>query len=269
MLDIKSFFFKSDFYSLKFENYFQIYNKLFSRYRRKKITFVEVGVFSGGSLFMWKKYFGSQARIVGIDLNPKAKMFRKYGFEIFIGDQSNPDFWKNFFKKVGPVDIVLDDGGHTNYQQINTVISCTPNINKNGLIVIEDTWHSYIKKKFYNPSKYSFINFCKKLIDDNNFRYPNIGQFRFSLNKYIFSMEFFESIVCLNINQEMCLKNQVVQNSGKNIHARDMTHQIFSQKSIDNDNFLVRLKKRFKFIKMNFTYLIFLINQKKLKKFFK
>jgi formamidopyrimidine-DNA glycosylase len=72
----------------------------------------------------------------------------------------------DFFKKVGEVDIILDDGGHTNYQQIKTTTSCVPNIKDEGLLLIEDTWHSYVNKKYYNPSKYSFINFCKKLIND-------------------------------------------------------------------------------------------------------
>mgnify|MGYP000527423631 CR=1 FL=1 len=30
--------------------------------------------------------------------NPNAKKLEKHGFQIFIGDQSNPNFWKNFFK---------------------------------------------------------------------------------------------------------------------------------------------------------------------------
>ena len=66
---------ESKYYSLKYKNYFTIYEKLFDKYRNKKITFVEIGVLSGGSLKMWKKYFGERSRIIGIDLNPRAKNF--------------------------------------------------------------------------------------------------------------------------------------------------------------------------------------------------
>ena len=59
--------------SLKSDTYFQVYEDIFSKYVDKKITFVEVGVLHGGSLSMWKEYFGKKARIIGIDLNPKAK----------------------------------------------------------------------------------------------------------------------------------------------------------------------------------------------------
>ena len=40
------------YYSLKYKNYFPIYEKILSNYREKKITFVEIGVLSGGSLHM-------------------------------------------------------------------------------------------------------------------------------------------------------------------------------------------------------------------------
>jgi len=53
------YFKKSKFFSSKHKNYFQIYDTLFSKYRNKKITFVEIGIFSGGSLFMWRNFFGT------------------------------------------------------------------------------------------------------------------------------------------------------------------------------------------------------------------
>ena len=34
-------------------------------------------------------FFGKKARIIGIDLDPSAKELEKFGFEIFIGDQSS------------------------------------------------------------------------------------------------------------------------------------------------------------------------------------
>ena len=73
---------KSKYLSIKHKNYFYIYDKLLEKYRNKNITFVEIGIFSGGSLFMWKNFFGKKARIIGIDLNPEAKKFEKDGFEI-------------------------------------------------------------------------------------------------------------------------------------------------------------------------------------------
>ena len=117
-------FLKSKYNCIKHTNYFAIYDDLFSKYRNKKIIFVEIGIFSGGSLFMWRNFFGKKARIIGIDLNPESKKFEKYGFEIFIGNQSDKLFWKKFFNKVGKVDIVLDDG----LLLFLTIKQCQPNI---------------------------------------------------------------------------------------------------------------------------------------------
>ena len=75
-------------------------------YINKKIVFVEIGIFQGGSLQMWRKFFGNKARIIGIDVNPEAKRFEKDNFEIFIGSQSDPNFWNYFFKKVGKLFLI-------------------------------------------------------------------------------------------------------------------------------------------------------------------
>ena len=188
-------FIKSKYLSLKYKNYFFIYDKLFNEYKNKNITFVEIGVFSGGSLFMWKNFFGKKARIIGIDLNPESKKFEKYGFKIFIGDQSKENFWKTFFQKVGKVDLVLDDGGHTNYQQIITTNCCIPNIKDNGMLVVEDVHTSFIRNKWYNPSKYSYINYCKKLIEDINSRYPGLKKYMSSQIDYARNKGYVETIM--------------------------------------------------------------------------
>ena len=119
---------------------------------------------------MWKRFFGKKRRIIGIDLDPSAKELEKFGFEIFIGDQSSKKFWDDFFSNVGSIDILLDDGGHTNEHQILTLNYVLDNINNGGIIIVEDVICSY-QKKFDNPSKYSFINYSKFLIDDLNGRY--------------------------------------------------------------------------------------------------
>ena len=73
--------------------------------------------------------------------------------------------------------------------------------------------------------KYSFINFCKKTIDDINYRFPESKKFQFSLNKYVFSMEFFEAIVAFNINRNLCnSKNEVLYTKGENIDAKFFSH---------------------------------------------
>ena len=268
-----SFFEESEYHTIKYRNYFPIYEKLFAKFVNKKITFVEIGVFSGGSLFMWKKYFGKDARIIGIDLNSDAKRFEKDGFEIFIGNQSDENFWKVFFEKVGDVDIILDDGGHTNFQQIVTASCCIPHIKDNGILAVEDVYHSYGvshgSKGFFNPSKYSFINFCKKIVDDINYRFPGSKNFKFSLNEYICSIEFFESFVSFNIDRKLCkIKNEVLRNKGYDILAKDLSHQ--HQENLPGSNkFVLKYKKFHKSFRGNLKYIVFKINEYISKRYFK
>ncbi len=209
--------------SLKCNTYFQAYEDLFNKYVEKEIVFVEIGVLHGGSLFMWKEYFGSKAKIIGIDLHPQAKELEKHGFEIHIGSQSDLNFWKDFYSKVGKIDILLDDGGHENNQQIVTLSESIPNIKDGGIILTEDTHTSYLKQ-FGNPSKYSFINYSKYLVDVINSRFPNTKtKTNNELKKKIFSVVFYESIVAFKIDSEKSIENTVLNNGGENLsYVHDM-----------------------------------------------
>ena len=39
----------------KHNDYFQVYDHVFEKFIEKEITFVEIGVFHGGSLLMWRE----------------------------------------------------------------------------------------------------------------------------------------------------------------------------------------------------------------------
>jgi hypothetical protein len=54
----------------KWLHYFEIYEQYFSRYRGSDFKMLEIGVSKGGSLAMWRSYFGPRATIYGIDVNP-------------------------------------------------------------------------------------------------------------------------------------------------------------------------------------------------------
>ena len=204
-------------YSIKWSNYFEIYENLFKRFVNKKITFVEIGIGNGGSLFMWKKFFGKKARIIGIELNPDAKKLEKFGFEIFNGDQSDPFFWKKFYNRVGKIDVLLDDGGHKNIQQITSFMESYNHINQNGVIVVEDTHTSYMKKKgFKNPSSYSFVNFCNLIVENLHRRNPSVNKSLNILSKKINSIYFYDSVVAINFGKFKKLnKTKLLENNTK------------------------------------------------------
>jgi len=203
-------------YSIKWSNYFDIYINILSEYKNKKITLVEIGVGDGGSLYMWKSFLHKKSKIIGIDLNPEAKKLEKEGFKIIIGDQSKKEFWKKFFKKIGNVDIIIDDGGHTNIQQITTLMESVNFINNGGRIIIEDTHTSFMGKKgFNNPSKYSLVSFSSSIIENLHRRNPNIKKRLNNLSKKIFSIEYFDSIVSFKIDESKCSMASNLENNKK------------------------------------------------------
>lgn len=222
-LEIYESYMRSPYLSVKHSSYFQVYSELLEPFRNRPITFVEVGVLNGGSLFMWRDFLGPSARIIGVDLNPGAKRWEADGFEIHIGSQSDPEFWASLFRAVGPVDVVLDDGGHTFEQQIVTTHSCIPHIRDGGLMIIEDTHTSYFRD-FGFPSRYSFIEWAKRLVDNVNSRFPSVKASKLPYKESVYSVTFYESIVCLRIDRTRCFESAPTSNQGKSLEAQDFRH---------------------------------------------
>jgi hypothetical protein len=222
-LDIYRSYLRSPYLSVKHSTYFQVYEDLLGRYRAKNITFVEIGVLNGGSLFMWRDYFGPGVRIIGVDLNPAAKRWESDGFEIHIGDQSDPAFWDQFFAEVGDVDVLLDDGGHTYAQQIVTADKVIPHVRDGGQFIVEDTHSSYFSEYGY-PSKYSFVEWSKGTADDINARHPGLEGIRRSYGSAVYSVAFFESIVSFAIDRKRCFTPALTFNKGKSLQAGDFRY---------------------------------------------
>lgn len=211
----------SPYLTMKHTTYFEVYEKLLAPYRGKNITFLEIGILNGGSLFMWREFLGPEARIIGMDLNPAAKKWEKDGFEIFIGSQSDEEFWAQTLKEIGMVDVVLDDGGHTYEQQIVTTECLLDHVKDGGMLVVEDTHTSYMKG--FGPRKFSFIKYVNKHIDRINLRF---SKFRSDASDTrVWSVQVFESIVVFHINRAASkLVSKPTNNGGQGEKAVDFRY---------------------------------------------
>lgn len=180
--------------------YFEIYEKHFARFRGTDVVVLEIGVSHGGSLQMWKKYFGPKARIIGVDIDKRCKSVEESQIEVFIGDQADPAFWSKFKKAVPRVDIVIDDGGHTMKQQITTFENLFSHVSPRGIYICEDLHTSYMKE-FGGAlrKKDTFIEMAKGLIDDltawhsEDPEYFKISSF----TKSAHSITFYDSLVAI------------------------------------------------------------------------
>lgn len=122
----------------KWIHYFDIYHRHFQKFVGQEVHLIEVGIFSGGSLDMWKDYFGPQCHVYGVDIEPACKAYEDARTHVFIGDQGSRDFWREFKKQVPRVDILVDDGGHKAHQQIATLEEILPHLRPGGVYLCED-----------------------------------------------------------------------------------------------------------------------------------
>lgn len=122
----------------KWRHYFEIYHRHLAKFVGATVRVVEVGIYSGGSLPMWADYFGPGCHIYGVDIEPACRKYASDRVSVFIGDQGDPGFWRDFHREVGPVDVLIDDGGHEAHQQIATLRAMLPNLRAGGVYVCED-----------------------------------------------------------------------------------------------------------------------------------
>jgi hypothetical protein len=150
----------------KWKHYFEIYERHFARYRGRQVNVVEIGVYKGGSLQMWKHYFGPQARIFGIDIDPECAAFAEEQVEIIIGSQEDRTFLRSLTERIPIIDVLIDDGGHTMTQQITTFEELFPRVAADGVYLCEDLHTSYWPTYgggYRSPT--SFIEYSKNFID--------------------------------------------------------------------------------------------------------
>lgn len=200
MNDLETYFYNNHDKQIdKWSHYFNIYNQYFSKYRDKEVVILEIGVFQGGSLQMWKSYFGPKARIYGMDINPNCKEFEEENIDILIGSQSDRSFLRKVKNQLPKIDILIDDGGHTMKQQIVTFEELFGHIKEDGIYFCEDTHTSY--QIMYGGGylrKGTFIEYTKKLIDLLNAYYSEQSSLKVgTFTENVSSIHFYDSIVII------------------------------------------------------------------------
>ena len=146
----------------KWEHYFDVYHRHLAQFVDRPVNVVEIGVYAGGSLGMWQRYFGADAHIYGVDIEPACRRYERDNVSIFIGDQQDRSFWAAFKADVPYIDVVIDDGGHTPLQQMVTLEELVPQLRPGGVYVCEDV-HG-----MDNP----FIAYASGLVDALNEWHP-------------------------------------------------------------------------------------------------
>jgi len=122
----------------KWQHYFAAYQRHLSKFVGREVHLLEIGVYSGGSLEMWRHYFGPQCRVYGVDIESACQAYADDAIKIFIGDQADRNFWQTVKSKVPALDVVIDDGGHKAEQQIVSLEELLPQLRPDGVYLCED-----------------------------------------------------------------------------------------------------------------------------------
>lgn len=156
----------------KWDHYLPFYDRAFGPYRSRRVRMLEIGVMLGGSLELWRKFFGPDATIFGIDIDPECANRVDPPNQVRIGSQGDAKFLRDVVAEMGGLDIVLDDGSHVANHQFTSFETLWPLLSTGGLYVIEDLhtaywpeWEGGIRR----PR--TAIEVVKQLIDDMHARY--------------------------------------------------------------------------------------------------
>lgn len=105
----------------------EFYEREFAPFRDRKIRLLEIGVYTGGSMKLWREYF-ALGEIWGIDREDNREFF---DFNFILGDA----YSKETVDSLPRFDIIIDDGSHKIEHQLWVIKNYKKKAN---MLIIED-----------------------------------------------------------------------------------------------------------------------------------
>ena len=150
----------------KWHHYLALYDRHLEQFRNTPVRLLELGVLHGGSLQLWREYFGAAAVLHGIDIDERSAQASEPGLVVHTGDASDTDLLGRVVDEMGGVDVVIDDASHIGAHQIASFSTLWPRLAAHGVYICEDTHANYwttFGGGYLEPG--SFIEHTKHLID--------------------------------------------------------------------------------------------------------
>ena len=157
-----------------FNNYGKKYAKHllpFVKRRSEELVIVEVGILKGNGLAIWSELF-PKSNVYGFDIDLShvngnmnnllnRGAFKNKNLYLFEFDQfkDNAEYVKEILKGK-KIDVVIDDGFHSNESIIKTLESLMPSLSNKFVYFIEDNFEVYdlVKNKISNSRTYNYNN---------------------------------------------------------------------------------------------------------------
>jgi Methyltransferase domain len=197
------------------------------------VSFLEIGVFRGGSLRMWRDFFAPGSRLTFLDIDPACKALEIPGVDIRIGDQTDVAFLTQTSAECGPFDVIVDDGGHRMEHQLTSFHALWSSLKDGGLYIVEDTHSSYWPGfGGGHKSPGSFIEFAKDLVDKMHSWYTEDDE-AFPLDPMaseLGGIQFFDSMIIFR--KELKEPPFTVTSTNGQLRRSDLARTIRGRKSI-------------------------------------
>lgn len=198
------FFANEDRVAHKWLHYFAIYDHLLQPFVGTAVRMLEIGVNKGGSLALWRRFFGEKAVIFGVDVNPECAALDSADAAVRIGSQDDATFLEKVVAEMGGIDVVLDDGSHVATHQRASYNILFPLLNEGGLYLIEDMCTAYwppYQGGLGRPG--TAIEFLKEKVDEMHRHYLAPGLNTPEHMTDIESVQFFDSIAAVRKRRQL------------------------------------------------------------------
>ena len=113
-------------------SYIPWYEELLAPYRLLPVAILEIGVYAGASVRLWRDYFVN-GTVYGIERAPEYAGHIP-GVRVIFGDATRPETWAG----IDGLDIVIDDGSHHTDDIVWAFRAGSPLVYPGGFWIIED-----------------------------------------------------------------------------------------------------------------------------------
>jgi len=161
--------------------YSNFYCHLFGPIREDVENVLEIGVFTGGGMFLWKKYFPNIKRMIAIDCTKDIPAFKDNILDLNLSNCSDDAYYERYKSSDGIIDIfimdayddrsvsvikeefrdidmdiIIDDGPHS-VSSWKYFMDHYDSLSQNGILIIEDIHQPLIKElRGYNENYIAF-----------------------------------------------------------------------------------------------------------------
>ena len=145
-------------------NYLNKYEFFLNRWKDEPITLLELGIFRGESLLLWRDYF-QKAQIIGVDINPQCARFAADRVRVEISDLSLAENLQAL-AAYSP-SVIIDDASHIWSHQIRALCMLYPVLPHGGVYIMEDLETSFSAYRFgnYDDAPFSAYAFCAEIAE--------------------------------------------------------------------------------------------------------